>query len=749
MIESIRIADVATYGATNGALDGLATVNYLFGCNGSGKTTLSNLIANPSHQSFDACSITWKDHAPLQALVYNRDFVDKNFSPSVGLKGIFNLGETNVKAALDIAEEKRKREGHKQKRDKLTKTLNGDVEAGTKGKETEATELKAAFADRCWLTFKKFDPEFKAAFAFYGVRSVTMRFCEQVLLQSANNTADLLPLDDLKSKAETVFESSPQEVNAFPVLSMAGLDALEANKILGRAVLGREDVTVARMISRLQNSDWVKAGLPFMEGNHGDCPFCQQRAPAKLKQDLEAYFDDAFETDTKAISDLITDYAIETSKIQAVLAGILDTPSTYIDRERLLSSQRLFDTLVELNKTRLINKSKEPSSTTRLEAHRPALHEAQEAIRSANTAIARHNLMVSDLGRERTSLIAQVWKFLLEEELKSDLANYQRLAGALDAAIVSLKEKIIGLTEDIDLSDAAIAALEKANTNTKQAVDRINDNLRWFGFKSFSIKQVEGNQYKLVRADGSEAMHSLSEGEKTFVTFLYFIELVWGSDESSGVNNERIVVFDDPVSSLDSDVLFIVSTLIRKVVAEARNGGLVKQVFILTHNVYFHKEVTFRGAKSSDTSTETYWVIRKPDLFSEVHRHATNPIKTSYELLWHEVRAPDRNSTTIQNALRRILENYFKILGGVPLDDLIAEFDGHHKAVCKALLSWTNDGSHSVEDDVFFTAGEVSVDTYLDVFRMVFEKSENEGHYKLMMGSAYRERPPVIATAEA
>ncbi|OOG59934.1 AAA family ATPase [Rhodanobacter sp. C03] len=748
MIESMRIAGVATYGAANGELNGLSTVNYFFGSNGSGKTTLSNLIGDPTHNDFRACAINWKNQTPLQTLVYNRDFVTKNFSPTVGLKGIFTLGEINVQAVLDIAAEKLKRDDHISKREKFTKTLKGDEEAGTKGKEVERDELNAAFADTCWTTFRKYDPFFKTAFEHYRVRGAATKFRDQVLLQSTSNTADLLSFDDLKEKASTLFESNPQPVATITELSLAGLDLLEANDVLGRAVVGRNDATIAAMINRLQNSDWVKTGRAFFDVNHGDCPFCQQKAPTRLKADLESYFDGAFETDTKAIADLQTSYLLETAKIQTALQDIIDTQSTFIEPERLLSSQRLLSTLIELNKTRLVNKAKEPSLTTRLEAHGPALKEAQEEIVRANVAMARHNQMVRDLGTERATLIAQVWKLLLEEDLKTDLETYKRQVGGLDTAIESLNNKVVALTGDVEASDTAIAELEKANTNTRHAVDRINGNLKSFGFKSFSIKQLDGNKYKLVRADDSEAMHSLSEGERTFVTFLYFIELVRGSEASSGVNTERVVVFDDPVSSLDSDVLFIVSTLIRDVVAEARAGGMIKQVFILTHNVYFHKEVTFTGVKSPDVRTETHWVIRKPDLLSEVNKHATNPIKTSYELLWHEVRDPNRNSTTIQNALRRILENYFKILGGVPLDELIAKFSGRDKSICKALMSWTNDGSHGVEDDVFFTAGEVSVDTYLDVFRMVFEKSENEGHYKMMMGNAYRERAPVIEVAE-
>jgi wobble nucleotide-excising tRNase len=75
------------------------------------------------------------------------------------------------------------------------------------------------------------------------------------------------------------------------------------------------------------------------------------------------------------------------------------------------------------------------------------------------------------------------------------------------------------------------------------------------------------------------------------------------------------VVFDDPVSSLDSDILFIVSSLIKALFDEVRQGTAhIKQVFVLTHNVYFHKEVTFnarRTDRNAMRSEETFWVVRK------------------------------------------------------------------------------------------------------------------------------------------
>lgn len=65
---------------------------------------------------------------------------------------------------------------------------------------------------------------------------------------------------------------------------------------------------------------------------------------------------------------------------------------------------------------------------------------------------------------------------------------------------------------------------------------------------------------------------------------------------------------------------------------------------------------------------ETFWIVRKRGLLSELEKYPSNPIKTSYELLWSEVRRSDRSNHTIQNTLRRILENYFKILGGLDLE---------------------------------------------------------------------------------
>jgi wobble nucleotide-excising tRNase len=136
-------------------------------------------------------------------------------------------------------------------------------------------------------------------------------------------------------------------------------------------------------------------------------------------------------------------------------------------------------------------------------------------------------------------------------------------------------------------------------------------------------------------------------------------------------------------------------------------------------------------------SEETFWIVRKSGLESNIVKHASNPIKTAYELLWAEVRNPNRAKLTIQNTLRRILENYFKILGGVDSEKICGMFEGKERMICRSLFSWVNDGSHYAQDDLYVTIDDAMVESFLKVFRAVFEKADHLSHYKMMMGDAF------------
>ena len=97
---------------------------------------------------------------------------------------------------------------------------------------------------------------------------------------------------------------------------------------------------------------------------------------------------------------------------------------------------------------------------------------------------------------------------------------------------------------------------------------------------------------------------------------------------------------------------------------------------------------------------------------------------------------------TIFNTLRRILEYYFNIIGGLDYEKCINEFDGQDKIICKALIASINDGSHFISDDFVMCYESDTLENYLRVFRLIFDKMGHENHYKMMMretGEPYAE----------
>lgn len=735
MIESITISSVATYATKPEELNGLSQFNFFFGSNGSGKTTISRVIADET--KFPTCNVTWKAGTKLQPLVYNHDFIEGNFNQSAELKGVFTLGEKQVDTLAKIAAAKTELDALTTKIETLTQGLQGAD--GTGGKRGELVKLEAELKDKCWSQKQKHDVRLQGGFE--GYRNSSEKFKSKVLQEQTSNTAVLLTLAELGKKAEGVFGPTPTTEASIPVADTTKLLAHETDPILKKRVIGKEDVDIAAMIKKLRNSDWVRGGREFYDVNDGVCPFCQQETTEAFMRSLNEYFDEAFVTDSKAIDDLATNYATDAVRIQQQLAEILASPSRFLDVEKLKAEKEILDAKITLNNQRLAGKKKETSQVVELESLSNVCTAIKGLIDAANTQLAAHNKMVANLATERTTLTSQVWRFVLEE-LKTDLATFKTAKDGLDKAIASMTTQITTATTDKAKKASEIRELEKQATSIQPTIDGINSLLSSFGFQGFKLaKAASGTSYKLVRSDGSDAKATLSEGERSFVTFLYFYHLLKGSDSDSGMTTDRIVVFDDPVSSLDSDILFIVSSLIKGLFDEVRTGtGHIKQIFVLTHNVYFHKEVTYNPRRKDVAMNEkTFWIVRKSGLLSKVDRHPKNPIKTSYELLWAEVRKPERSNLAIQNTLRRILENYFKILGGIEFDQLCAMFEGKERIICKSLCAWVHDGSHYAHDDLYISIDDTMVDSYLRVFRAIFDESGHSAHYKMMMGDAFVE----------
>ena len=734
MIESIHVAKTATYGDARQSLTDLRTFNYIFGSNGSGKTTISRVVANPDDAAHASCNIAWKAGAPLAAFVYNRDFVAANFGLSP-IKGVFTLGEQSVEDAEALRLATAEVAKSAAKIVNLMSTLKGPDGLG--GKKAELEQLERWLQEKCWAQKVKHDG--KLSGAFEGYRNDKSKFKRKILeeLDRAACTEKRPTLADIESDAETAFGRAPTSEALLTSPSAASLIMCESDRILRKVVVGSKDVDIAAMIEKLGASDWVTQGRPFFQKNDGDCPFCQQPAPASLEADLGAYFDGAFVTDTATIDAIAISYTAYGKTFLNAIDAVAASTSPRLDKTELLSQRDAAASKITANALLIESKRKEPSRPIVFDGLAERTEAITAIIAKANAAISAHNATVANIHAEKERLTTHVWRHVVEEELAVDLTDYTTRKNGLDQAIKSLEHLIQEATKAKLSKEGEIRALEKSSTSVQPAVDEINGLLCSYGFRSFSLVRVgKENTYALQRADETDARETLSEGEKSFVTFLYFYQLLQGSANDSGTVSPRIAVFDDPVSSLDSDVLFIVSSLIHRLMEEMRAKAYpVKQLFVLTHNIHFHREVTFNGNRpqGATMSDESFWVVRKPGGHSLLELSLGNPVSSSYEMLWAELRRTDITIGAVQNTLRRILESYFKILGNVDPKSLDQHFEGADKVVCKSLFSWINAGSHGFDDNLHFAVDATSVENHLRVFQAIFEHSMHGAHYRMMM----------------
>jgi len=744
MLKFLRLRGAPVFGEEFGVAVGpLKQSNFFFGPNGSGKTTISRAFVDPSR--FAGTTLEWSQPSyPLGVKVYNRDYVDATLTPAGQLPGVFILGEANAEIQAEI-ESLTGPNGSIAAAQKALAGLQSSLDA----KNRDITDARAALKDAAWA--KREDVPAELREMFKGYNNNKDRFLDRLLETATTADSAAEEFTALAQEAAAIFVADAQPLAELSLGRDIRIEDAPGFPLLGVAVVGSGDVQLAPLIEQLGNADWVQHGRDYLEDSAGLCPFCQQTSPPDLGAQLEAYFDRNYAGQMEQLAAFRERFESWAQDWATYLDDLPAKPGAlgYLDADRWASARGALEKAIDNARAQVDGKLSAPSTLLSIPDLSPHVAAVNAVVREANAAIKGFNNLLKNRSAAKKSFIDRCWVAFARSTLATDLAGYEAVMPGHEEGKRSIEGKVETAEADVRGKESRLRELQAKVTSSRPVIDRINRLLKSVGFESFSLAEsaeVE-NGYTLVRSDGEIATETLSEGERTFIAFLYYYQSLQGSPQDDTESHDLLAVVDDPISSLDSEVLYSVSTLIRKIVEDIPAGlGRVRQLLLFTHNVHFHKNVTYEAHRGPKLGSRQYGIVRK-----QIGQHSVielcdqNPINTAYGWLWEEVKRaakqPSTSAVGLQNVLRRILETYFKVIGDVDEPVIVGKFEGSDRVICRSLFAWANDGSHAIFDALEYSPTSSTADANLRVFRRIFEELDHGGHYRMMMGESAAEGP--------
>lgn len=733
------IKEIATFDNEHGHIGNLNKLNFFYGSNGSGKTTISRVLNQK--EDYPESTITWKNKESGNIIVYNLDFVKKNFSTST-IPGIYTMGEESIETEKQIEE---LREKYREKIAEKQKILNDIPEE--KIQEyffNKENACRRHYEEVCWkLKESVKGTELEEFIA--GYKSNKFKLFSKLLDDSLSNHGDIWTKEQLISYMKQMKQVEVSKVSLIIPVQVNGLQVIEKSTIFNESVVGKSNSTIGTLIEKIGNGQWVLKGKEFIKKSKGKCPFCQQELPDGFSKALEDYFDHTYTEKVGLIAQYADMYAEKTKELLTQIDNLISLPepqNKYINTEDIKKIQTEIASLFDDNQNKISEKVQTPGNVIALQSSKSLIRKINKLIEETNERIVKYNNSINK-PQKVDNIDSIFWRYAVSQ-FEKDINNYNKEIAKLNDNCKKLQNQVKKLNSELSEITLKGKELQKHRVSIRPTVDKINRVLKSFGFTNFSMQvtsEDDETHYQIVRADGTLAKETLSEGEANFITFLYFYFSLDGTMSTAGTLGEKVIVIDDPVSSLDSNVLYIVSTLVKGICKDKilqQDSGFT-QLLLFTHNVYFYHELTANPLKNWRGKI-SYYIIRKINNISSIEHFGHSPIKTTYQMMWELVKKASDDISRVDriallNVMRRILEYYFKTLGSLVNNDVYDKINGEDRFICHSLLALENSQSHGfIDDTVNSTPDEDTLRRYLVVFRKIFEVHGSLSHYNMMMG---------------
>lgn len=719
MITEIHMDDVASYRHPVDIFL-LNKVTLAYGLNGSGKSTISNYLYNPQDPKYGRCHI--KEDSEHDVLVYNQLFLRDYFYEEDSLKGIFSLSKENKEVLEAIDQESKKLE-----------TLDGKYkEAEGKKVEIEIQKnvSKNEVIDKLWEIKKKYSGGDRVLeYCLDGLKRKEKLF-EHLCSITQPEDIPQFSTDDLKTEVSSIAGDNVQPIHEVAEFVFDGI-RIEDDPLFQKVIVGSQEGSVAEFIANMENSDWVRKGLVYLPesipSSGAPCPFCQKDTITNgLANSIRNVFDDSYDRDIGALEGCQNSYAELEFEIRF---GDISEISV-VDKVIVQKWKALTESIVSRfreNKLLIEKKISSPSTPVKLLSSSADVDALNALIRKINDRIRPYNEKLKNKKQSLDDIKRRFW-LLMRFQYSQSLEFLGKSQKRLDDELVQVKENIVGINSEISSVKSGILDLRKKTVNVQEAIDNINNGLAEIGATGFSVVPYGDNLYRVLRADDDgNAFHSLSEGEKTVISFLYFVELCKGQKSTNDVPKKKVVVIDDPISSLSHIYVFNIGQLIKRTFC---NSSAFEQVLVLTHSLYFFYELTYTKKSDRDQLQHLFRIIKNSE-GSDVVRMRYEEIQNDYQTYWSIVKDESSPPALVANCMRNIIEYFFNFVQKRDFNNVFQKpsLSGDKY---QAFYRYMNRESHSLGQNIF-DIKEFDYGVFREGLRLVFEECGYSEHYKAMI----------------
>ena len=577
-----------------------ARFNVIYGGNGSGKSTLAALLTEVAKGDWsDGTTLTVKDdnqhsrdiRSKDEALatrlcIFNTDYINTNLKLDSGeTESLLYLGKENIdnqnrREELEAAIDEANSSTIPQLKKQLEAAGDKCNEIGTKGATKVAGKLQGVDVSYDGRRYKR--PKF-------------IKALDDALQSPSRDMSDF----DVDQQIKRITSPTTDRITELSNLSIPLTDiATQVSRVLARTVTSE---AIDALKSNRNAAAWVQEGMQLH--NAGDrCLFCDGLYTEERVDRLNRHFDESLRQVQQTIDRLDTQLVKYEEQCEQFVKGLeppksLDEVRTkcWLDHTDAIrcTIAAVKERLAFLRQQLACKREELFQSLTLEESNTDSAVSGNVDVEPLNVIIREHNSDIDNYDQLKNQVCSDVVQYYVEQ-VREDYAASKNAAQEAESKLNSTQEQL-------EANKAELQRLKNSQQDLAHFAQLLTTDLkRYFGRDELTFELSDGDAYS-IRRNGEKAEH-LSEGEQRSIALLYFLRDI----ESNGANlRERIVVFDDPVSSVDDGAATGAFAYIWDKCVGLKNKG-VAQLFVLTHNFDFFRrwinglDSTFKSKKKQD-----------------------------------------------------------------------------------------------------------------------------------------------------